>query len=366
MTQSVIKFTRGVPPPESFPNLALVECTAAAIAEFGPVIQQYNPSRGFLPLRQHLAIEHHTQPERVLLGQGSLQLLDLAARLLLKPGDEVYVEAPTYDRTITSLRRAGARVTGFPLDHDGPDPDQIERQLKAGPPPKLAYFISDFQNPSGTVMSEEKRRAITALAKQYNFWIFEDTPYRKLRYTGADLPALHDLLPEQVWRMSSFSKTIAPGLRVGYMLVPEPFTDPMAKMAEDTYINASYINQAIVYDYIRRGWFTTHLAELKNLYRQRLEAALEALATYFEGKATWTHPEGGFFIGLWLNLDGNRLSSANLLQAARTFGLELTDGRGFYPDGSGEDFIRLPFCGLTPAEIREGVERLNRVVSSQA
>lgn len=366
MNHSLIKFTRGVPPPESFPNLALVECTAAAIAEFGPVIQQYNPSRGFLPLRQMIAAEHQTQPERVLLGQGSLQLLDLAARLLIKPGDEVYVEAPTYDRTITALRRAGARVTGFPLEQDGPDLDQIERQLKAGPPPKLAYFISDFQNPSGTIMSEEKRRALVALAQKYNFWIFEDTPYRKLRYSGTDLPALHDLLPEQVWRMSSFSKTIAPGLRVGYMLIPEPFADPMAKMAEDTYINASYINQAIVYDYIRRGWFATHLAGLKNLYRQRLEAALGALATYFEGKASWTHPQGGFFVGVWLDKHGNSKPSADLLQAARSFGLELTDGRGFYPDGAGDNFVRLPFCGLTPQEIQEGVKRLSQVVSSLA
>jgi 2-aminoadipate transaminase len=364
MSENVIKFTRGVPPPESFPNQALAECTAAVIAEFGAVIQQYNPSQGFLPLRQLIAAEHHTQPERVLLGQGSLQLLDLAARLLIQPGDEVYVEAPTYDRTVTILRRAGARVTGFPVNLDGPDPDAIERRLKAGPPPKFAYIISDFQNPSGTVMAEEKRRAITALAEKYHFGIFEDTPYRQLRYSGTELPALHDLLPDQVWRMSSYSKTIAPGLRVGYMVIPEPFAKPMAKMAEDTYINASYINQAIAFDYIRRGWFASNLVVLKQLYRQRLEAALEALETCFAGRATWTHPQGGFFIGVWLNNDGNRISMEKLLPAARAAGLELTDGRGFYPDGSGDNFVRLPFCGLTPEEIRLGVERLDMVVSN--
>lgn len=164
--------------------------------------------------------------------------------------------------------------------------------------------------------------------------------------------------------MSSYSKTIAPGLRLGYMFVPEPFTNPMAKMAEDTYINASYINQAIVFDYICRGWFEPHLVELKKLYSQRLAAALEALETCFAGKATWIRPEGDFFIGLWLDTDGNRKSSQNLLQAAHASGLELTDGRGFYSDGGGENFVRLPFCGLTPDEIRQGVERLNRVVSN--
>lgn len=360
MAQDVIKFTRGVPPTESFPGPALVECAAAVISEYGAVIQQYNPSQGFFPLRQWIAAEHGVSPERVLLGQGSLQLLDLAARLLILPGDEAFVEAPTYDRTITTLRRAGARVTGFPLHEDGPDPDEIEKRLKLGVIPKLAYFISDFQNPSGMVMSEEKRRAIAALAEKYHFWVFEDTPYRSLRYSGTELPALHDLLPEQVWRMSSFSKTIAPGLRVGYMILPGPFAQPMAKMAEDTYINASYINQAIVFDYIRRGWFATHLAELKNLYRQRLNAALESLEHFFDGKAVWTRPEGGFFIGVWLD-EKKTPSLQNLLPAARANGLELTDGRGFYPNGGGANFVRLPFCGLTPDEIRQGVERLKAV-----
>lgn len=363
MNHNVIKFTRGVPPIESFPNQALVDCTASVIAEFGPVIQQYNPSLGFMPLRQLIAEEHKTQPERVIVGQGSLSLLDLAARLLINPGDEVYVESPTYDRTITTFRKAGARVKGFFVDHDGFDLDEMEQQLKIGPTPKLAYIISDFQNPSGTVLSEEKRRAVVALAKKYDFWIFEDTPYRKLRYKGTELPALHDLLPEQVWRMSSYSKTIAPGLRVGYMIVPEPLIKPMAKMAEDTYINTSYINQAIVFDYIRRGWFDDHLVELKDLYCQRLDAALEALEKYFHGKAKWIYPEGGFFIGIWLDMDGKSMSSSDLLVKAREVGLELSDGRGFYPDGGGGNFIRLPFCGLSPEEIREGVELLSRVIS---
>lgn len=366
MSQNVIKFTRGVPPTESFPNQALVECTKAVISEFGDVIQQYAPSRGFLPLREIIAAEYGTQPEHVLLGQGSVQLLDLAARLLLKPGDVVFVEAPTYDRTITILRRAGAQVVGFPVNSDGPDPDEIEQRLKSGLRPKLFYLIPDFQNPSGTVLAQEKRHAITALAREYGFWIFEDTPYRKLRYSGSELPALHDILPDQVWCMSSYSKTIAPGLRVGYMIVPEVFASPMARMAEDTYINASYINQAIVFDYIRRGWFASNLVVLKKLYSQRLDAALASLETFFAGKATWTRPEGGFFIGLWLDTESRHRPAQNLLRSAHTAGLELTDGCGFFPDGSGDNFVRLPFCGLTPEEIRQGVERLKQVVSELA
>ena len=360
MDQTVIKLPRGVPPAESFPNARLAECTGTVLEQYGSIIQQYGPALGFKPLRQLIAAEVNALPEQVLLGQGSLQLIDLAARLLIQPGDLVYVESPTYDRTLTTLRRAGGAPVGFALGADGPDPDEMARRLHNGERPRFAYFIPDFQNPSGTVMSAEKRRAIVALAEKYGFWIFEDAPYRTLRYRGQALPSLHDLLPERVCLMSSYSKTICPGVRVGYMVLPQPLAKPMAKMAEDTYINASFLTQAVVFDYIRRGWLESHLVELKQLYRQRLDAMLERLEQRFTGRATCTSPEGGFFIGMKLN---NLRSLPELLSAAAKAGLELTDGRGFFTAG-GDNFIRLPFCGLTPGEIRQGIDRLDGVVSA--
>lgn len=360
MNLSTIKFTRGVPPVESFPNEELLPCFTKAMTDYGNEIQQYNAPLGFLPLRQQIAAEHHAPPEDVILGQGSLQLLDLAARVLIQPGDPVFVESPTYDRAITILRRAGAEVIGLNLAIDGPNPDDLEHLIKAGKHPRFAYLIPDFQNPSGTVMAEEKRKAITALAEKYNFLIFEDSPYRSLRYRGVELPTLHSLLPDKVCQMSSYSKTICPGLRVGFMVVPPDLIKSLAKMAEETYINSSYINQAIAFEYILSGNFSRNLEKLKRLYRPRLTTMLDCLEEHFAGRATWMRPDGGFFIGMQLN---STISVDTLLTAAQEAGLELTDGRDFFPNGNGENFIRLPFCGLTPEEIHEGIARLDQVIS---
>ncbi len=361
MVDKTIKLTRGVPPSESFPKEQLAEVAGEALAEYGDVILQYGSSRGFLPLRQMIAEEKNAAEENVLIGQGSLQLVDLYARMVIRPGDIVYVEEPTYDRTLTVLRRAGARVVGFPLQADGPDVDEIEAHLKQGERPLFFYIIPDFQNPSGTVLSEEKRRRIASLAEQYGFYVMEDVPYRRLRYRGVEPPSFFEFSPSRTIQMSSYSKLIAPGLRTGYMVAPQEVTNPLAKYAEDTYINTSYFNQAMVYCYTQEGRLETHLGELKQLYAARLDAMLAALERDFAGLATWPHPNGGFFIGMTLDRPVN---VETLQRRALNAGLELTDGRGFFCNGGGERFVRLPFCALKPEEIEEGIGRLAGVVKS--
>ncbi|MGB9870168.1 MAG: PLP-dependent aminotransferase family protein [Anaerolineae bacterium] len=356
---SVIPFTRGVPPAESFPKAKLAECATAVLMEYGDEVLQYAPARGFRPLRAHIAAETGAHEDQVIIGQGSLQLLDLLARMRIRPGDVAYTEEPSYDRAITVLRRAGARVVGIPLRDDGPDVEALEERLRGGERPVLFYLIPDFQNPSGSVMAAAKRERVAQLARQYAFWVVEDLPYRRLRYRGADLPTLRDFAPERVVQMSSYSKLISPGLRVGYAVVPTDLAEPLAKMAEDTYINASYLNQAMVYEFIRRGWMEPHLEDLKALYRPRLETLLEALEEHFGGQATWHRPDGGFFVGLYLN---GSVRAEDLLQRAQEAGLRLTDGRGFFANGGGDGFVRLPFCALTPEEIREGIRRLAGLV----
>ncbi|MGB9775165.1 MAG: PLP-dependent aminotransferase family protein [Anaerolineae bacterium] len=356
---SVIPFTRGVPPAESFPKAKLAECATAVLMEYGDEVLQYAPARGFRPLRAHIAAETGAHEDQVIIGQGSLQLLDLLARMRIRPGDVAYTEEPSYDRAITVLRRAGARVVGIPLRDDGPDVEALEERLRGGERPVLFYLIPDFQNPSGSVMAAAKRERVAQLARQYAFWVVEDLPYRRLRYRGADLPTLRDFAPERVVQMSSYSKLISPGLRVGYAVVPTDLAEPLAKMAEDTYINASYLNQAMVYEFIRRGWMEPHLEYLKALYRPRLETLLEALEEHFGGQATWHRPDGGFFVGLYLN---GSVRAEDLLQRAQEAGLRLTDGRGFFANGGGDGFVRLPFCALTPEEIREGIRRLAGLV----
>ena len=296
------------------------------------------------------------------MAQGSLQLQDLFARTMIEPGDAVFVEEPSYDRALRIFERAGARRVGFAMEDDGVDVGSVAASLEQGERPVLFYLIPDFQNPSGTLLSQEKRQSLVELARTYDFWIIEDVPYRRLRYQGEEVPSLFDLAPERVLQMSSYSKLISPGLRVGFVIAPEALVDRLAKAAEDTYINPSYLNQAIVAEFIQRGWLEPQIEELKGLYEPRLYTTLGAFEEYMDGAATWREPEGGFFVGVTLN---GAVDTDELLREAEKANLALTDGRTFFVDGAnGKNFIRFPYCALTPEQIREGVRRLSRVVSA--
>jgi DNA-binding transcriptional MocR family regulator len=311
-------------------------------------------------LRELIAEGKGVDPDRIIVGQGSLQLQDFCARLLIEPGDFVYVEEPTYDRSLTLFQRAKAQVVGFPLRGDGLVVERMEERLADGERPMFMYLIPDFQNPSGTVLSEEKRHRIVRLARAYNFWVIEDVPYRRLRYRGENLPSLFDLAPDRVLQMSSYSKLISPGLRVGYVVAPEPLAGRLAEFAEDTYINASYLNQAMVAEFIERDWLEPQIEELKGLYEPRLYATLRALEEHMEDLATWQKSDGGFFVGITLKVN---VDTDELLGEARDQNLLLTDGRNFFVERhNGNGFVRLPFCALTAQEIEEGVKRLARVV----
>jgi len=362
MSQPFIKLTRGVPPDESFPIDQLQTCAEYVLLVHGYQVLQYGKAHGYMGLREIIADEKGVDPGRVIVGQGSLQLQDLCARMVVNPGDPVYVEEPTYDRALTIFRRAGARVVGFDLERDGVDVEAMASRLDGGENPVLFYVIPDFQNPSGTLLSAEKRQRIAELARTHDFWIIEDVPYRQLRYRGEELPSLLNLAPDHVLQMSSYSKLISPGLRVGYVIVPQLLVDPLAKMAEDTYINASYLNQAIVADFMRRGWLEPQIEQIKGIYEPRLYTTLSALEEHMTDLATWQKPDGGFFVGVTLNED---VDTDDLLRRAGEENLGLTDGRGFFVDRvKGSCFVRLPFCALTAQQIEEGVGRLAEVVRS--
>jgi DNA-binding transcriptional MocR family regulator len=361
MTQPVIKFTRGVPPPESFPTQEISDCAVSLLNEDPAIVLQYGTPGGYPPLRHYLAEQAGVPDNRIAIGEGSLQLADIAARILLKPGSIVYIESPSYDRSINLFRRTGATLVGIPLEEDGIDVAAVASRLAGGERPLLFYIIPDFQNPSGTVLSLVKRQALVDLAEQYGFYIVEDTPYRRLRYHGQENPTMHELAPNLVMRMSSFSKLISPGLRVGYMILPEPIAPAFLKFAEDTYINSSYFTQGIVYEYIRRSLLEPNIAKLKTLYQARLDCMLESLRQEMGDLAEWHKPEGGFFVGMTLQGD---FDTPELLNRASHAGLLLSDGRGFFPDQTRRCFIRLPFCALTPAEIQSGITRLAQVIRS--
>lgn len=355
---SPINFTRGVPANESFPTDELIAAATTTLQQHGVEILQYGPSRGFAPLRQWVAEWQGVAADNVLLANGSLQIIEFLCHAMIRPGDVVFTELPTYDRTITLLRRHGAQVVAIPLNADGPDINALETALKKQRP-KFFYVIPDFQNPTGATCSGVKRREIAALAAQHDILLLEDAPYRLLRYRGKEEPTLRELAPERTLHMTSFTKLIAPGVRIGLMTGPTDHLAPIAKVAEDTYIAPGYLAEGVVYEWCRRGLLTPQIERLRALYTPRLDACLQALDKYMP-TAQATRPDGGFFISLTLP---EGVSNAAVRAAASTRQLNLSDGKAFFPDGGGDRFLRLPFCALSPAEISDGVQRLAAAVA---
>lgn len=353
-----IVLTRGVPPPEAFPVNDLSACFAAALHNDPAVTLQYGHQSGYAPLRALLAAEYGVADAQVLVGNGSLQLQDLLAAHLIRPGATVLTEQPSYDRAITTFRRRGAQVIGIPLEVDGIDIARLEAEIQRQVPAFL-YMIPDFQNPAGTTTSLEKRQAVLALAAHYGFLVVEDVPYRRLRYRGTDVPMLREIDPAHVVTMTSFSKLLSPGLRVGYMLADAALVAAVTKQGEDTYLSPVLPTQAAVAEYLRRGLLAPNIAALKALYEPRWRAMNTAIRTHLESDAP--EADGGFFASVMLPTDAN---THNLIGRAKEIGLVLTSGTPFFADAddgvalAGERFVRLPFCAVTPAQIDEGVRRL--------
>jgi DNA-binding transcriptional MocR family regulator len=352
--ENIIELTRGVPPTKSFAVDKLSVCAHDALAGYPDKILQYSKSYGFLPLREHLAVIHHANKDQIIIGTGSLQVLDHLLRSFPVGSLRVGFEEPTYDRTVTQLKRLQANLLPCALKPEGVDLSALKQALAAGKKVDFFYVVSDFQNPTGSVMPLEKRRELVALAREHQFYIIEDLPYRNLRYNGQSLPSCYELAPELTCMMSSFSKLIAPGLRVGYMVLPQELVQRTAKVAEDTYINPSFLDQALVYEFCMRGWLEEHLVFLKQLYGHRRDVMADAMDRYLAGLSEWTRPDGGFFIGSFVK---QKVQADILMQHALKLGLKLTDGRGFYTQG-GDQFVRLPFCALEDDQIETGIARL--------
>ncbi len=349
-----IQLTRGVPADESYPLELVRECAASVMSDPKLALEamRYGTGYGFNPLRELLAAQNGVTTDQVLIGNGSLSFVDLLG-LILPSGATVLVEAPTYDRTITLLKRHGVNIVAIPLEPDGVNLEAFKKAVQAHKP-TLAYLIADFQNPSGATMSLEKRHAVLELAESHNFMILEDAPYRPLRYRGTNLPSLFDLNPSKVMQMSSYTKQISPGVRVGTLVGDKTWLGKLAKAANDTYISGAFLGQATVFEFIQRGHLEPQLERLRALYAPRLERMAAALRS--NGLTNFLEPDGGFFLSV--NLPSGS-SITELMTRAAGAGLALTDGRGFFVDPEdGNQFLRLPFCALTFEEIDEGMKRL--------
>jgi DNA-binding transcriptional MocR family regulator len=362
MTESIV-FTRGVPPTEAFPTRELSVCFDAVLEDNPAVVLQYGQQPGYPALRRVLAQEFGVTDREVMVGNGSLHLQDLLSAYLIKPGATVLTEQPSYDRAITTFRRRGAKVIGIPLENDGLSIERLEAELKRQVPAFL-YLVPDFQNPAGATMSLEKRRAVVELASRHNFWVIEDVPYRKLRYQGENLPLLREIDPARIVTMSSFSKLLSPGLRVGYMVAPAELVAAVTSLGEETYLSPVLPTQAAVAEYIQRGWLEPNIERLKTLYRPRWEMMVSSAHRYLPQAQVFA-PDGGFFVSVMLPKDAN---TKDLVARAKEHNLILTPGQAFFADPDdgiapdGERFVRLPFCAVTPEQIEEGVQRLAGLV----
>jgi 2-aminoadipate transaminase len=350
-----ISFARGVPAPECIPVDELADCARAAIAGDGARVLSYGPAGGYQPLREWIADRHGVDPDRVLVTNGSLQgMVFLAERFA---GGRAIVESPTYDRPLKILAGRGVDVTGVTMDDEGLDLDALEQVLEDGAKPSFLYTIPTFQNPSGRTLAVERRRRLVDLARERNLLVLEDDPYGLVRFEGEAAPTLFELDGgEQVAYSSSFSKTIAPGLRVGYFILPRALEDALEAIAVSTYITPVLLGQATVYEFLRRGLLEPNLEHVRTLLGARRDAMLEALEQEL-GSARWSKPDGGYFI--WLELAEN-VDAASLLERAAEAGVTFVKGADF---GGAPNTARLAFSFVSPAEIREGVRRLGALVA---
>jgi DNA-binding transcriptional MocR family regulator len=348
-----ISFARGAPSLDIVDVEGLRAAADRAFITDPGGLTGYGTSIGYPPLRSWIAERHQVDPNQVLVTNGSMQADAFLFEALVEPGDSVIVERPTYDRTLLSLRGRGADVHAVELEPDGIDVAALERVLAAGAKPKLAHIIPNFQNPAGYTLSAPKRERLLELAREYRFTIFEDDPYVALRFEGAPLATMLSLDDELVVYASSFSKTVCPGIRVGYLVGSAELIARIAKIATSTYISPSMVAQGIVYEFCRSGALERSIETVKAALGERAQTLCEALARELP-EARFVAPQGGYF--LWVDLPPGTDVSA-LFAAAAERGVQFVRGSDFVLDGA-DSSLRLAYSGVTPEEIEEGVRRL--------
>jgi 2-aminoadipate transaminase len=357
---SDISFARGAPSLDIVPVDELRAAAARALENDPAGAFSYGTSVGYLPLRDWIAERHGVEPEQVIVTNGSMQADAFLFQILVEAGELAVVEAPTYDRTLLALQNMGAELLALPLEPDGVDVEALSRALEAGAEPKLVHLIPNFHNPGGATLSLDKRRRLLDLAQTFGFVLFEDDPYVELRFEGEPLPTMLSLdSGDRVVYASSFSKTVCPGIRVGYLVGPAELILEIKTLATNTYISPSMVSQAIVAEFCRSGALERSIEAVKAALRERRDATCAALERHLPD-ARYTPPEGGYF--LWVDLpEGSDVDA--LAAAAGERGVAFVKGSDFLLEG-GESSLRLAYSGVTPEQIDDGVARLAEAYGS--
>lgn len=355
-----ISFARGAPSLDIVDVDGLAAAAARAFAEDPGGVTGYGTSVGYPPLRRWIAERHGVPPERVIVTNGSMQADALLFSHLISAGDEVVTERPTYDRTLRNLVAAGAKVHQVTVDDDGLDVGELRKLLASGVRPRLAHVIPNYQNPAGVTLSLANRRELLALAAEYGFTVFEDDPYQEIRFHGEPLPTLLSLAGDgaTVFRASSFTKTVCPGVRVGYLIGPADQIAAIADRATGTYISPGMVAQAIVHQFCVSGGLDRSIRTVREALGRRVGLLAEALRTHLP-EARFTTPSGGYF--LWVDLPADVPADA-LFTAAAARQVALVKGADFLLDG-GEHAVRLAYSAVPDDLLVEGVRRLADAVA---
>jgi DNA-binding transcriptional MocR family regulator len=347
-----ISFARGAPSLDIVDVDGLRDAAVRAFESDPAGTTAYGTSVGYPRLRSWIADRHGVEPERVLVTNGSMQADAFLFEQLVRLGDEVIVERPTYDRTLLSLRGRGARVHAVELEPDGIDTDALATLLDTVRP-TLAHIIPNFQNPAGYTLSLQKRTRLLELAADNGFMVFEDDPYVELRFSGETLPTMLSMDPERVVYASSFSKTVCPGIRVGYLVGPPELISSIAQLATNTYISPNMVSQSIVYEFCVSGAIDRSIETVKAALAERAKTLADALRSEL-ADAQFVEPQGGYF--MWVTLpEGTDVGA--LFKAAADRGVAFVKGTDFMLEG-GENTLRLAYSGVTPEQIHTGVSRL--------
>ncbi|MGE4427443.1 MAG: PLP-dependent aminotransferase family protein [Solirubrobacteraceae bacterium] len=364
----VISFSRGAPSADIVDVEGLKLAAIEAFDTDPAGLTGYGTSIGYVPLRRWIAEKHGVPDDHVLVTNGSMQADAFLFDELISSGDAVVVEKPTYDRTLLGLTARGADVRLIELEPDGIDVAALRRELEGGLRPRLAHVIPTFQNPGGSTLSLEKRRELIALAEEFDFVIFEDDPYYDVRFTGETLPRMLDLQDQgaastvgKVVYACSFSKTVCPGVRVGYLVGPPALIQRIATRATNTYIAPSQVAQGIVHRFVSGERFAPALETVKAALADRANRLGAALREHLP-QARFVQPEGGYF--LWVELpEGERHDSAKIAAAAAERGVQIVKGTDFLVEG-GESAFRLAYSAVHADRVDEGVRRLAEAVEA--
>ena len=362
----VISFAGGLPSPATFPLDAIRAAFDAVLTREGKAALQYSATDGYAPLRAWIAGSLSTHgaritPEQVLITSGSQQGLDLLGKVLVNEGDRVLVETPTYVGALHALGIYGPRFVSVPMDDDGLAPDALPDLMRAPDGAAFLYTIPTFQNPTGRTLAHERRVALVEQAARLKLLVVDDDPYRLLDHAGRTFQTLLSMDAQSVVHLGSFSKILAPGIRLGYMVAPPELARKVEQAKQGADLHTSTLTQMVAHEIIKDGFLDTHLVATRKVYAEQCATMLQALAEHFPRDATWTRPTGGMFI--WATLpDG--LDAAVMLDAALAANVGYVPGGPFFAEAPQPNTLRLSFATVAPEKMREGIARLGKVIAA--